>query len=71
VSGFVVGWDGNIDEFKGSVGITESNDSGEVLARIDKHLMGASSRDVDVGSLSDSLVVDSGVGDDDDSGLFE
>ena len=34
-------------------------------------ILSSYSRNVDVGSLSDGLVVDSGVGDDDDSGLLE
>ena len=51
---FVVGRDGDVDEFGGGVGVAESDD-----------------RDVDVGSLLDSLSVGAGVRDDDETGLFE
>jgi hypothetical protein len=54
VTGFVVGWDGNIDKLEGSVSVAEGNDG-----------------DVDVSGLSDSLVVDTGVSDNDHSGLLE
>lgn len=99
MSGLVVGWDGNINELEGSVGVGEGDNSGLGQQRfkavfllpdalssplpISRNTLFPGnplnlfpqekqhSRDVNVGSLSDSLVVDSGVGDNDNSRLLE
>jgi hypothetical protein len=54
VATLVVGWDSNINEFGGGVGIAEGND-----------------RDIDIGSLLDSLGVGAGISDDDEAGFLE
>jgi hypothetical protein len=75
VSGLVVAGDGNINELQGSIGVTQSdNATGKALGLDIWHLLQSSwvhLRNVNVGGLSDGLVVNSGVGDDDESGFLE
>lgn len=75
VTGLVVTGDGNVDELQGSIGVTEGDDTEQREDQSVPSSMSAGyqrdSRDVDVGSLPDGLVVDTRVGDDDDPGLLE
>lgn len=73
VSGLVVGGDGNVDELQGSIGVTQSDNAEGTARKLLGHISDSVfySRDVNVCGLSDGLVVNSGVGDDDDSGFLE